>query len=410
MGETRVAPTPFTVLRQRPLGEEDLRNLLALYVPFLGAEAFTLYLYWAHAAAEGEENVHAELFAHLRLAEEEFLRARRRLEGVGLLRTFLREPEGGLLYLLLPPLVPHEFLASDVLPALLRRAVGEERFRAMFRSYDVPPDPRNFGREVTASFGEAYPEYDLRNLIEALEAFGKRKRRRGKLGESGSAVSLPAEPISLHLVEDLAEGSAISGRSADEVRGKAGEPAAESGLTLVPRSKDEVLANFKTISPYDLLRHYQGVTELSPADRRLVDDLLYIYRLPSEVVNMLIDYVLLVKDKTFPRAFTEKVAATFARQGIRTAEEAYAFLRRYRRYHWKNRVPRAASVAGNAGSEGQGRADASDSGNRSRGTRGRSGRRQNPVRVPAYIRLEDVLGEDLSSPDSPGLEPSPGDA
>jgi len=407
VGETRVAPTPFTVLRQRPLGEEDLRNLLALYVPFLGAEAFTLYLYWAHAAAEGEENVHAELFAHLRLGEEEFLRARRRLEGVGLLRTFLRESEGGLLYLLLPPLVPREFLASDVLPALLRRAVGEERFRAMFRSFDVPLDPQNFGREVTASFGEAYPEYDLRNLIEALQAFGKRKRRGVKLGESGSAVSLSSEPISHRLVEDLGEGSAILGPSADDVREKAGEPAAESGLTLVPRSKDEVLANFKTVSPYDLLRHYQGVTELSPADRRLVDDLLYVYRLPSEVVNVLIDYVLLVKDKTFPRAFTEKVAATFARQGLRTAEEAYAFLRRY---HRKNRAPRAASVVGNAGSEGQGRADASDSGNRSRGTRGRSGRRQNPVRVPAYIRLEDVLGEDLLSPNSSGLEPSPGEA
>ncbi|MBE3549833.1 MAG: DnaD domain protein [Brockia lithotrophica] len=402
MAETRVAPTPFVVVRQRPLGEEDLRNLLQLYVPFLGPEAFTLYLFWTHLA-EGEEMEHAELLAHLQLAEAEFLRARRRLEGVGLLRTFLREPEGHV-YLLLPPLVPREFLASDVLPALLRRAVGEERFRAVFRSLTPSPEPQNLGREVTASFGEAYPEYDLRNLFEALQAFGKRRGQGRGRGGGERTVSHPTEPTSLHLLEVLPETSGPRGLSADESQAESGEPAADGGITFVPRSVEEVLANFKTLSPYDLLRHYQGVPELSPADRRLVDDLLYVYRLPPEVANVLIDYVLLVKDKTFPRAFTEKVAATFARQGLRTAEETLAFLRRY---HRKRRTPRTASGVGGASPDGQRRAGASDSEGRSRGMRDRSGRGRSPVRIPAYISLEDVLGEDPSPPEAVAFERFP---
>jgi len=415
VGETRIAPILFSVVRDRSLGDEDLRNLLQLYVPFLGPEAFTLYLFWMHMA-DGDEMAHAELLTQLRLSEANFLRARRRLEGVGLVRSFLQERERGYTYLLLPPLSPREFLASDILPALLRRAIGEERFREMFRAVNIPPDPQVSGREITVPFGEAYPEYDLKNLFEALQGFGRAGDRRvspsvgvfsrvragDKIGDSNGTSSLSTSPWPPEVLEGGARFLKRESSSTEEgtfhfLEGTDPALAEDKGVTLIPQSTSEVVANFKAFSPYDLLRHYQGVHELSPADQRLVDDLLYVYHLPPEVVNVLIDYILLLKDKTFPRAFTEKVAATFARQGLRTADEALAFLQRY---HRKRRVTGVTSgTPGRRGTSDQFSGLSAGSRPRNEGRRNQRERSQAPGRVPVYIRLEDVLGEGPSEPE-----------
>ncbi|MBT9253901.1 MAG: hypothetical protein KM296_09550, partial [Brockia lithotrophica] len=87
-----------------------------------------------------------------------------------------------------------------------------------------------------------------------------------------------------------------------------------------------------------------------------------------------------------------------------TAEETLAFLRRY---HRKRRTTRTASGVGGASPDGQSRAGPSDSEGRSRGMRDRGGRGRSPVRIPAYIRLEDVLGEDPSPPEAVAIERFP---
>lgn len=87
------------------------------------------------------------------------------------------------------------------------------------------------------------------------------------------------------------------------------------------------LARLKRLSPIALLENYQGGAPVSAADRRLIQYLLKDVGLSEEVTNVLIDYVLLVQDNTLPRAFVEKVATSWKRQGFQKAEEAFYFAR-----------------------------------------------------------------------------------
>ena len=45
------------------------------------------------------------------------------------------------------------------------------------------------------------------------------------------------------------------------------------------------------------------------------------YRLPAEVINVLIDYALKATDQKFSRSFVEKVASSWARLKIDTKEK-----------------------------------------------------------------------------------------
>ena len=67
----------------------------------------------------------------LSLPLDQVLEARRRLEGVGLLKTYERREELGrsFQYEVIPPLEPRAFFQTDVLSITLMNRLGKERFR-----------------------------------------------------------------------------------------------------------------------------------------------------------------------------------------------------------------------------------------------------------------------------------------
>ena len=91
------------------------------------------------------------------------------------------------------------------------------------------------------------------------------------------------------------------------------------------------------MSPYDFLRVKQNMTEPVPSDIALINRLSSRLGLPPSVINVLVDYVLQVKDNTLPAAFTEKIGASLARANIDNALDAMNFLTKPRRK--KNALP-----------------------------------------------------------------------
>ena len=82
----------------------------------------------------------------------------------------------------------------------------------------------------------------------------------------------------------------------------------------------------ETISPKDYLQIMQNNTKPVNADLNLIDDISKNLHLPNPVINALIDFVLITQNNTFPRAYSEKIAASLARSNIKTTIDAMEFL------------------------------------------------------------------------------------
>ena len=70
------------------------------------------------------------------------------------------------------------------------------------------------------------------------------------------------------------------------------------------------------------LQWKQNGMPVSVPDKLLLEKVMVDYKLPNEVINVLIDYALRATDQKFNRSFVEKVASSWARLQIDTKEKA----------------------------------------------------------------------------------------
>ncbi len=80
-----------------------------------------------------------------------------------------------------------------------------------------------------------------------------------------------------------------------------------------------ILENY---SPIELIQQYQGGGKIPDSDIKIIDSLLYEYKLPTGIVNVLIEYVMLSNDYKLPKKLIEKIAGHWKRLKINTVEEA----------------------------------------------------------------------------------------
>ena len=76
------------------------------------------------------------------------------------------------------------------------------------------------------------------------------------------------------------------------------------------------------LSPVAFLQWKQNGMPVSVPDKLLLEKIMVDYKLPNEVINVLIDYALQATDQKFNRSFVEKVASSWARLHIDTKEKA----------------------------------------------------------------------------------------
>lgn len=144
----------FTVFCSFFLSEEDLSVLVKCYLPLIGNDAFSLYF-----ALYGNENLRAG--GNVRFVKD-FLNAchfsltqlnvsKRRLEGMGLLKTFYKESQGGEDFNLVleKPLQGNAFLSNPALQSLLAQMIGEKNLDILTKSF--PPSNVAFQNYIDAS-------------------------------------------------------------------------------------------------------------------------------------------------------------------------------------------------------------------------------------------------------------------
>ncbi|HET7627830.1 MAG TPA: replication initiation and membrane attachment family protein [Bacillales bacterium] len=385
----------YTVRLNGVLHDFDRKVLTRLYQPLMGAGAYSLYMtLWSEVNEDelwGAQTTHHQLMAVMQLNLRSIFYERKKLEGLSLLNTFVKEDEEGRSYLyeLEPPLDPEHFFNNDVLSVYLFNRIGEHKYRSLKRQFTAPAANFRQYRKVTASFDEAFQSVKHSELVPtheisaAIQPDGEREwlSRKGGQHVSVSSEAFDFEEMMTHLsglivpkeaiTETVKEAAAklafvynitpmemskrierafVEGGGALEIERLRKEVeqwyAFENDNTLpslsfrtqplnhqtmankVPQTEEEkIIRAFETYSPAELLEQIAGGAKPALSDLRIVESIMFEQKLPPGVVNVLIDYVMTTNDMKLNRNYVEKIASHWARKKVNTVEQAMALAR-----------------------------------------------------------------------------------
>lgn len=371
-----------------PISTEDLQTLTLLYQPIIGPEAFTLYQQlWTFSDSMKTEYSHYSLMNAMSLTAQRIFEARAHLEAIGLLRTWRTgDEERTFYYELQKPLTPQAFFADPLLSIFLWNKIGDQSYQQLEKRYQKSTPWRKKGVEVTRTFTDVFQpnlkqknvtastekdnresyefehEFDFELLLDGLsEHLLPRKlvtpdikRLITKLAFLYGYSPLDMQKIILLAVDDPTHISTERlKRSCEDyfklkvdrspaLKSSVKQQQVESNTTtpaVPPASKEqEYLLYLENTSPLEVLRDSAGGKEPFPADIELVNRFITVYEMPTGVVNVLIQYVMLRTDMKLTKTFAEKIASHWVRKKVKTAKEAMELARQEHTQYmkWKN--------------------------------------------------------------------------
>lgn len=358
------------------IADYDREILANLYQPIIGFTAFALYL--SLVVEAGNQKVssminHDEFFNKMKISAGQFVDARKLLEGIGLLKTFVSNAREMKIYHyeVYAPRSPKDFFDNALLYGMLIQAVGENEAIKLKNLYRLE-SPIDMGQDISSSFVDAYrPDFDDPAFKKALVNTPNMIGRRGakidsqfsfeKFFEALEKVS-QIKPDSflkkdMKEIERLAtlygldENAAANGVAQiyDPMAGK-GKHVDYSRLATIYQeetnynylasrrqgnkpnivSGNSDLANkiniMEKVSPKDYLSILQNGSKPAGSDLRLINDISANFHLPNSVINVVIEYTLTMNSNILSRGYSEKVAASLAREGVDNAVDAMNFL------------------------------------------------------------------------------------
>lgn len=364
------------------LSDYDRRLLTILYQPLIGytslAIYFTLWSEYDQMDGQGLKN-HNHLFDFMQITSGEFLKARMRLEAIGLLQTLMHSENNinFYTYVLKAPKYPHDFFEDPLFAGLYEKYVGVKEAERMARLFCMKDKEEAYdNQDISASFieifhpnlddemflkartlshgtkssrvvGDVRSEFDFGSFFKAMkEKYGftervlKAKERQEieriatLFGFDGERM---AEVVNRTYTRDD-NGKAyfqlelLKKYCQDEIKFPSFDGNKHSIGSKSEISSDSLLAKkiqlMESVSPYDYLSIRQEYKEVVSSDLNLLDQLSSKLGLPYSVINALVDYVLETNDFKLPSSLTLKIGASLTRAKINNALDAMNYLRK----------------------------------------------------------------------------------
>lgn len=366
------------------IADYDSETISNLYQPIIGYASLAVYFTLiAEAKNQSLTSVisHNQLLNRLQMAPGDFVDARKKLEGVGLLRTILEEEGGTKIYhyQIFAPKNPDRFFDDTLLYGMLIKAIGEvdsKRFKMIYH-FD---DKEVKGKDISSSFVDVYqPNFEDPSFMKALDGGKGIGRRSGKinsefnydtfftyLGEISQIKQDAFTKKDMKEIERLAALNGIGEEEAAYIVSEIFDPKLGKGKhidfqLLTTRFQEQnnysyllskkmsrrsntnsgssVLAEkiniMETRSPKEFLALLQNGSQPAMSDLKIIDDLSKKFNLNNAVINAILDYVLMTNDNVLYRGLCEKIGASLAREGITTTIDAMNYLKRVSKHHKK---------------------------------------------------------------------------
>ena len=382
------------------LHEYDRKVLTFLYQPLIGSTCYSLYMtLWSELEENrlwADSSTHHLLMNLLGMNLKEIYQARLKLEGIGLLKTYVKMDDGGrsFIYELYPPLTPEQFFLDGMLNIYLYRKIGKNHFARLKRFFSDRQIPKGEGfADITKAFQDVFssetPEslqylQDVSNDLEAgenerfigrheqkeiqiephffdfnllmaglNESLVPKKALTPKVKEaiSNLAFLYSIDPIQMKniVLSAINESSEID---IEELR-KGGrdwyqfvnydklpslvertQPPMHQVQNPEPKTKEEKLIRYlETTSPLQFLKDVSGGAEPSKSDIQIIEEVMFKQKLLPGVINVLLHFVMLRNEMKLTKAYVEKIASHWARLQIKTVKDAMDLAKKeYRTY------------------------------------------------------------------------------
>ena len=122
----------YTVVNRTVINSNDRKLITMLYQPIIGYTAVSLYFTFIDDLDKleimSDDLTHHHLMATMQLKLESIVKAREKLEAVGLLKTYLKKDNiNHYVYLLFSPISANEFFNHPILNIVLYNNLGKTR-------------------------------------------------------------------------------------------------------------------------------------------------------------------------------------------------------------------------------------------------------------------------------------------
>lgn len=363
----------FIVMNKTILNEYDRKIITMLYQPIIGMNAtglyFTLWSYIEKNEILSREWNHHHLMTSMRISLKEIKEAREKLEGIGLIKTYLRKGNvNNYVYEVYSPVSPSEFVNNPILGVTLYNNVGDTEYEKIINYFKIPRVSLKDYEDITLKFTDVFETTNLSNyetIDKDIKRVNSNKLELASKNDLSTIFSfIPEEMLNIKTItKDTKELIYKLGfiydfddeRMSELIRNSLNEKRAidknllkmnarkyyefeHSGKlpSLIYRNQPEylrkvagentkkakIIYQFESTSPYDFLMNKNNGAKPSKKDIELLEILLIDMDLKPGVVNVLIDYVLKINDNKLTRNFVEVIASQWARSKVETVESA----------------------------------------------------------------------------------------
>ena len=371
MKQSLMPADTYIVINRTILNDHDRKLLVMLYQPIIGSVAinlyFTLWSYLDKTEIMSSSWSHHHIINSMGVTLREFITAREKLEGIGLLRSYVKNGTvNNYVYEMYSPLSANEFFNNPLLNTVLYTNIGNDEYKKVKEYFKVPRINLSNYEDITLKFNEVY---ESTNLINVTSTDIKRKNFQkldviSSLDLDNIFSSIPEEMINIKSItrdtKDLIiklgfiydlndeEMSNIIRNSINEKHNIDKELLRSNSRSyyrfehggklpsIVYRNQPEylrkpvgdtsirakIIYQFETTSPYDFLSSKYEGAKPTKTDLALLEYLLIDLNLNPGVVNVLVDYVLKINNNKLTRAFVDTIAGQWKRNKIETVEDA----------------------------------------------------------------------------------------
>ncbi|WP_101844585.1 replication initiation and membrane attachment family protein [Halobacillus sp. Marseille-P3879] len=366
----------FKVIKRGVTPQNERWSLTHLYQPVIGLLPVSLYQFltseWETKREEGVLTHHA-IMTYLSCPLDKIYEARKKLESIGLLKTYVNTQEETVyLYELRPPLAAEEFLNDTFLSLLLQHQIGKDKFDKLQSRLIMDFEGVYDGyEEVTVSFEHMFnphiqgkvnsaadPQKKKENIVQKgpvieessidfkwlEEALKQRMYPASKIlsGINRRVITQLAALYTLSSTEieraltwsineeneldleefksachDFMKNQTNDGEKVINQRDKLSSSSPDNG------SKEDQFVNLlEQISPRELLEDLSTGNQASSQDMRMIRDVMTEQGLTPGVMNVLVHYVLLKTDMKLSKPYLEKIASHWARKNVTTVRQA----------------------------------------------------------------------------------------
>jgi len=309
-------------------------ELTVLYMPLVGGKATSLYLFLQKEGNQDENKI-SRLCALLATTIDDVQYCLEKLEQVGLLKTLFNKNTNKFQYNLIKPKGYKEFLENDLLGRLYFQMVGKEQYEITKQIYlredfesegyeDITSKIdvsllNNWNENDESSFSLVKPEKEIENCFDYL-AFE----------QIVTKLTFPLVLRTKENINSICQLGTIYDITPADMAKYIGKYTDYVNKTLDYEGLKKACINCKNVvpnndyhaHPIEFLSSKQKGMPVSSADKKILDDLMTIYKLPFDLINYLVEYCLNNNKNRLTKNYVEKIATTWIREGIDSLEKA----------------------------------------------------------------------------------------